>query len=99
MEFELAILERDNGLNRLDDNVDVEITLADNRVFAATFFTLKNVESLLSNYKVTGECANGLYFWAQDMILVSDLDEITVRQVIHDLIDSKELYSCCSQIR
>ena len=95
MNFELVILNGENSLNRYDDNVDVEITLVDNRVFSATFFTLKNIESLLSNYKTTGECASGLYFWAQDMIVVNDLDEITLRKTIIDLLDSEELYICC----
>jgi len=99
MDFELAILSGEDNLNRYDDNVDVEIVLADNRVFSATFFTLKNIESLLLNYKTTGECANGLYFWAQDMIIVNDLDELTLRKAVNDLIDSEELYGSCSQIK
>ena len=98
MKFELAILTGNTNLNRCD-NVDVEITLSDKRVFSATFFTLKNIERLLSIYKTTGECANGLYFWAQDMIIVNDLDEPTLRKAVNDLIDSEELYGSCSQIK
>ena len=99
MNYELTILKGENSLNRHDDNVDVEIVLADSRVFSATFFTLKNIERLLLEYEATGECASGLYFWSQDMIIVSDLDEPTLRKTIDDLIGSGELFACCSQIK
>ena len=99
MNYDLTVLNGINDLDKYDDNVDVEITLADNRVFSATFFTLENIKNLLLSYKATGECANGLYFWAKDMIIVKELDEDTLRKTINDLIDSEELYSCCSQIR
>ena len=84
--------------DEFDDNLDIEITLSDGRQYSATFFTLRNLESLFEKNRRTGECAGGLYFWAVDMILVERLDHETIRATIADLISSGELASACLQI-
>ncbi|HEX7447995.1 MAG TPA: hypothetical protein VF306_10640 [Pirellulales bacterium] len=84
--------------DELDDNLDVQITLSDGRRYTATFFTLRNLESLFEKNRTTGECAGGLYLWASDMILVERLDHATIRATIADLISSDELASACLQI-
>jgi hypothetical protein len=84
--------------NELDDNLDIQVTLSDGRRYAATFFTLRNLESLFEKNRMTGECAAGLYFWASDMILVEKLNHETISATIVDLISTGELASACLQI-
>ena len=53
-----------------NDNVDVEVIFKNNDRYAATFFTVKNIQYLLDTYKITGKCCSGLYMWAADMVIV-----------------------------
>ncbi len=53
-----------------DDNVDVYVTFEDGRVYTATLITPENIATLMSRYRVSGECAHGLYFWAIDLVVV-----------------------------
>lgn len=76
-----------------NDNVDVVVTLADGSRFIATFFTLRNVETLLDSYRRTGECAGGTYIWASNMILVRELNLDVVRRTVADLLETGEFSS------
>ena len=76
-----------------DDNVDVEVTLADGVRFGATFFTVKNVETLFRKNRETGECGGGIYLWATNMILVEELTMEVLEKAVQDLMDSEEFYS------
>ena len=82
-----------------DDNVDVLIDLEDGRLFSATFFTIKNLLTLMKAYRDTGECAGGAYVWAKDMIVVESISKEAIRQVVADLIESGEIESCCTRVR
>jgi len=98
-QFNVNILpENDFLFNEQNDNVDVEITLVDGRKFAATFFTLNNIDSLFNKNKVTGECNDGLYFWASDMLLVKKINKVIINKVISDLIENDELESALTEI-
>jgi hypothetical protein len=81
-----------------NDNLDVEVRFADGRRYSATFFTLSNVETLLRRYARSGECANGLYLWASDMILVETLTLDVIERVVQDLIASGELPKALSEL-
>ena len=72
------------------DNLDVEVTLTDGTRFAATFFTLQNVEKLFRKNANTGECHGGLYLWAANMILVRELSEAIIVKTVEDLLDVGE---------
>jgi len=74
----------------LEGNVDVEVTFPDGRRFAATFFTLKNIQELMTHHASTGECLNGLYFWASDMVIIQDITETNIRKAIEDMISTGE---------
>ena len=76
-------------LDPIDDNVDVRVYIGD-CAYAATFFTLRNLESLFEKNSQSGACASGLYLWAADMILVRNLTESTIERTIADLISSGE---------
>ena len=73
-----------------NDNIDVEVIMIDGQRFCATFFTIKNINKLIQNYKKTGECKNGLYFWASDAILVEQITEDVIRESVDDLINNGE---------
>lgn len=82
----------------VDDNVDVVIELDDGREFSATFFTIQNLKTLMKRYRVSGECAGGLYIWARDMIVVDTISREIVETVVADLLSSGELEHCCTRL-
>jgi hypothetical protein len=94
--FEMEIV---GGASQLTDlsNCDVLVTLSAGTRHVATFFTLANIRLLMDRYRESGECANGLYFWASDMIIVEGLTETAIRQTIRDLLDSGEFHDAFSE--
>ena len=75
------------------DNVDVIVHFEDGSRYAATFFTLANVKVIQEQYRETGECAGGLYFWASHMIVIESLTWSNVESAVKDLIESGEFES------
>jgi hypothetical protein len=73
-----------------DANVDVEITLDDGRVFSATFITPANIQTIMARYQSSGECENGLYFWASDMIVIKCLDPLSIETCIRSIVESEQ---------
>ena len=100
MDKPYTIIQRDdyqltiyNGVVPLDpcnDNVDVQVTFPGGESFSAVFFTLQNIATLMKAYKKTGECANGLYFWTADMVIVQELTEQTICETIDNLLAEEE---------
>ncbi|MNR28449.1 hypothetical protein D3C85_1457730 [compost metagenome] len=76
-----------------DDNVDVRIELADGRAFSVTFFTVTNLVTLMARWGKTGECANGLYVWAKNMIVVQEISQTVIRKVVYDLVANGDIES------
>lgn len=74
-----------------DDNVDVRIELADGRAYSVSFFTLANLETLMVRWGRTGECANGLYVWATNMIVVQEITQAVIRRVAQDLVETGDI--------
>ncbi len=95
--FELTIYAGSKGIDRVSDNVDVEIKLASGEIYTATFFTLDNLKKIFEKNRNTGECANGIYFWAVDMIIVPTLSERVMNETISDLIATDELRLICTK--
>jgi hypothetical protein len=79
------LLDTDRG------NVDVEVKLADGRRFALTFFTLANITQLMDRWGTTGECRNGLYFWASDAVVVRTLTRETIADTVRGLLVTSEI--------
>lgn len=86
--YSIIILHGIQGMNPDNDNVDVDLVFDSGERYTATFFTLQNIQSLLDNYKITGECNSGQYFWASDMIIVEKLTPETIRQTVQDLLST-----------
>jgi hypothetical protein len=82
-----------------DDNVDVEIALAGGERFAATFFTLQNIRSLMDRYRLTGDCSHGEYMWSSNMIIVDNLEPETISRAIAGLLQEGELRSACCPLK
>jgi hypothetical protein len=73
-----------------DANVDVVVEFASGRRFGATFFTPENLERLMDRYKQSGECAQGLYVWASEMIVIRRVSPDAIRIAVADLIEAGE---------
>lgn len=91
-DFKLSVLGEQNW-DPFDDNIDVEVEFDNGSRYTATFFTLKNLESLFEKNRVTGECGNGLYVWAVEMIVVRDLRLETLRSTVESLLNEDEFHS------
>ncbi|EFQ5576696.1 hypothetical protein HZU95_000761 [Listeria monocytogenes] len=73
-----------------DSNLDVIVTFSNRSKWIATFFTYKNIQSLQAKNKQTGECMNGTYFFASDMILIDNTSRERVYEVIAHLMAQEE---------
>ncbi len=74
-----------------DDNLDIQVSTGDGEYYTATFFTLKNLETLFRKNAVSGDFASGSFFFCRDMIIVKKLNVETVKQVVSKLIERDEL--------
>ncbi len=76
-----------------DCNSDVKVSFEKGVEWIATFFTYKNISTLAKRNEITGECLNGKYFCATDMILVDELSRQRVEEVVSNLISEGEFES------
>lgn len=77
----------------MDSNVDVYVNFQNGKKFTATFFTVANITRIMESYNKSGECANGIYFWASDAIIIKNLNPLLIRKAIDDLIKNNEFES------
>lgn len=81
-----------------NDNSDVIVTFSDNSRAIASFFTYKNIEFLRHKNKETGECLNGKFFWASDMIIVDKINRQEVEEIINHLITEDDFFQIFKKI-
>lgn len=96
--YQTIIFTGEQKLDPDDDNVDVEVQFYNGTRYVATFFTLKNLQSLFNKNKRTGECAAGLYFYTPDMIVVGKLTSEVIRETICNLIQEGVFTSAFLQV-
>ena len=96
-DYQLTIYSGTAPLDPNNDNVDVQVTFPNGESFSAVFFTLQNIDTLMKHYKKTGECANGLYFWTSDMLIVQKLTEQTICETVDNLLAQEEFESIFSK--
>jgi hypothetical protein len=96
--YQLRIFTDLNDLDPDNSNVDTEILLESGERYSDAFFTLKNIEFLMKGFQISGECKNGLYFWASDMIVVQKITEATIRETIEHLLKTGEYASVLSNL-
>lgn len=84
----IKIIDNVDDVN--NDNCDVEVTIGDSQ-FVLTLFTVQNIEKLMKSYNSTGECLNGSFFAASNMLVVKDLKTSTIESTLNQLIKTREL--------
>ena len=77
LEFKIIVPAGYNVQNIFNDNIDLNIILPDGTVFFTTFFTLKNIQTLIEDE---------LYFWSTDMVIVKDLKKETIKKAVTQII-------------
>lgn len=78
-----------NDLN--NDNIDVNVVFKNGQVFFATFFTIRNIASLMEKEK------SG-FFWADSMIIVENMEKKTLRKAIGQIIEQRLFEALFSHI-
>lgn len=73
-----------DGTDVEDDNIDTHVILDTGQVFFATLFTLKNIERLMAKEKFS-------YFRAEDMVILKNLELVTIHHVVEDVIKEEML--------
>lgn len=81
-----------------DDNIDAYITLENGDKYFGTFFTTRNIETIMRRHSESGESKGGIYFWATDMIIVKELTMECMNACIDDLLESRDFYSVFCKI-
>ena len=88
--YKITVFADSQGLDPLDDNVDVEVAFDDGSRYMATFFTMQSVQRIMHSYEQTGECMGGFFFWSSDMILIRMLSRENIAKVVAELISKGE---------
>lgn len=86
------------GKTELNDNSDVIVTFENGDKYVATFFTYENIEWLRQKNQKSGECLNGKYFFATDLILIDKLNREEILKVINHLISQDEFFTAFDKI-
>lgn len=73
-----------------DDNTDVIVTFPDRTKWIASFFTYKNILTLIEKNKRSGESMKGAYFWSSNMVLIDLVSRERIVEVINYLIENDE---------
>ena len=94
----IEISDTQGSINYSDCNSDVIFELNDGSKWMATFFTYKNIETLRRKNQLTGECLNGTYFCATDMILISEMSEKVIRSVLQEMLLLGEIETYCCRL-
>ena len=95
-DYELK-LDLPTHFDQQNDWVDVELTRQDGKKYWAQFFTHDFIVKSFEKDKESGECANGTYFWAPNMIIVKEITEENMRRTIDDLIATFGIDECFSE--
>ena len=81
-----------------DDNSDVIVTFENGEKWVASFFTYRNIQTIVEKFKTSGECLAGGYFRTSNMILVDELSRSRIESVINDLIREQEFEAAFDKI-
>ena len=88
---EVRILDDIERASDLSGFVDVHVHLHDGRRFTGLFGTLADVQATMDRYQSSGECLNGRYFWAAELVLVDRANVETIVAAVVDMTQSGEL--------
>jgi hypothetical protein len=93
--FELAIPHWEGRGPDDTHEADVAITLPDGSRHYATFMTLQAVQLVMDTHRKTGECRNGGYFWASDLVIMRRPGIPAMAEAVADLIATGNLAAAC----
>lgn len=69
-----------------DNNTDAIVTFEDGMRWVASFFTYKNIQTLVEKNQRTRECLSGKYFWSSDMKLIDECSRERIEEVVQHLL-------------
>jgi len=95
--YDVVVLSSEQW-DRYDDNIDIEVRIKEGCRYAATLFTIQNLASLLEKHRKSGECANGTFVWAVEMIVLRDLNVESIFAMVEDLISTGEIHTAMLKI-
>jgi hypothetical protein len=87
------LLDHETDCEKTMSNVDALVDLPDGSRWALTVLTVDEVRRLLTEWKETGEVANGSYFWAVDHVIVAEPGLAAMTSAIRELVRSDEMAS------
>ncbi|MBO8207350.1 hypothetical protein [Acinetobacter nosocomialis] len=89
-EFKILIMHELDNFNVAEQNIDFNVTV-DNIIYAGTAVTLKNIEYLMNNFRATGDCHFGRYFWQSNMLILEEMTIDCLRAALLDIVKDKTL--------
>lgn len=92
-EYEIIYYVDLESINQANDNIDVHVRFSNGHQYTATFYTVDNIRFLMEEFQKDnqGECANGMYFWSPDMVVVNYLSEENIKMAVDDMVFTKTL--------
>jgi hypothetical protein len=73
------------------ENVDVEVRLADESRWSATFVSLAEIGRIMDRWTTTGEGLRGRYFQCADLVIVREGGVPAMVEVVRGLLDADDL--------
>ena len=86
--------------NPLTGDTDVTVKLTDGTFWVASFFTYQRIRTIVADFKISGECLHGKYFWVSDMILVDEVSRERIEEVVKHLLSEnvfQEVFRRCDE--
>jgi len=78
-------------IDPLDTNADVIVDLPDGRSFAVTFFTVRNLRTLMQKHREAGEAPYGHYIFGSNMIVVESFTRQAADAAVTELVRSGDI--------
>ena len=78
--------------------VDVEAVAPDGRRLVGTLGALQALVDLMADYRSSGECLSGSYFWTKNLVILSEMTAPAALAAISDLIASGEVWAALEVI-
>jgi hypothetical protein len=86
----IEVEEQNEEVDIFNCNSDVIVKLLDGTRWIATFFTYKNIPTLVEKNRHSGECLSGKYFWASQMFLIDNISRTTIEGTVKHLLSSNK---------
>ncbi|UTW62660.1 hypothetical protein KFE98_00440 [bacterium SCSIO 12741] len=87
------------GTLESNDNSDVIVTFKNKSRYVASFFTYRNIEYLRKKNQKSGECLDGRFFWASNMIIVERICRAEIEEIINHLLSIEEFNLIFNQVQ